>query len=67
MAEELFDEKTIERFRRLGPQRAFEEAKNAVYRLGGSTSDDFLEVFQELVDRGILSWDQVEEFEGQPR
>lgn len=67
MAEELFDERTIERFRAIGPERAFAEAKDAVYRLGGTTSDDFLEVFEELVRRGVLSWEQVDELESQPR
>jgi len=67
MADELFDEKTIERFRAMGPERAIAEAKDVIYRLGGTTSDDFLDVFEELVRRGVLSWEQVEELEGQPR
>lgn len=60
---DLFDSKTLERLRSLSPREAFDEAKSAVYRLGGVTSDDFLDVFEELVDKGILSWEQIEEFE----
>lgn len=61
--EALFDPETLDRFRDLPPREVFLEAKRSVYRLGAATSDDFLEVYQALVDEGILSWEQIEEFD----
>ena len=60
----LLDVATLDRFRRMSPREAFDEARDAVFRMGGSTSEDFLEVYEALVDQGILSWDQIAEFEG---
>jgi hypothetical protein len=60
----MFDAETLDRFRTMAPREAFGEARGAVYRMGGGTSDDFLEVYQALVDEGILTWEQIEEFEG---
>jgi hypothetical protein len=57
-----FDRETIERFRAMPARRAFEEAKSAVYRSGPVSSDDFMDIFSQLVDEGILTWDQVEDF-----
>ena len=59
---ELFDPETLERFRKMPPRRAYEEAKNAVYRLGATSSQDFVDIYEELVEQGILTWEQVEEF-----
>ena len=58
-----FDEETLARFRNMPSLQVYNEAKNAVYRSGAVSSDDFLDVFEILVDRGILSWDQIREFE----
>jgi hypothetical protein len=61
MAVEL-DRETVERYRSLSARDAFEQAKSAGYRAGAVSSDDFLDLFGQLVDEGILTWDQVEEF-----
>lgn len=61
--DELFDQSTLERFRRMRPREVYEEARDAVYRLGSTTSAQFVDVFEELVDKGILTWSQIEEFE----
>jgi hypothetical protein len=58
-----FDDKTLERLRSLDPDDAFREVRDAVYSLGDVGSEDFLGAYEQLVERGILSWDQVEEFE----
>jgi len=59
----IFDLETMERFRKADPREAFWEVKSSIYRTGGATSEDFLNAFEELVDAGILSWEQIEEFE----
>ena len=56
----VLDRETVEKLRRLSPREAFEEAKNAVYRSGANSSDDFLEMYEALVEQGVLSWDQIE-------
>ena len=58
-----FDPATIARFRTMSAREAYESAREAVYRMGAHSSEDFLEVCQCLVDEGILNWDQLEEFE----
>lgn len=58
----VFDKETVEQYRSLSARDAFEQAKNAVYRAGAVSSDDFLDLFGQLVDEGILTWNQVEEF-----
>ncbi|MCP3980864.1 MAG: hypothetical protein GY716_16300 [bacterium] len=58
-----FDRETIDRLRDLPTRKALTEAKSAAYRLGSVGSEDFLTMYQQLVDEGIVSWDQVEEFE----
>jgi len=62
-----FDRETIERFRSLPPRQALEQAKNAIYRAGQPGSEDFLDIYEQLVDESILTWEQIEEFEGQVR
>lgn len=59
----VFDPETLDRFRTMTARSAYDEAKDAVWRSGGATSDDFVEVYQELVDAGILDWEQIEAFE----
>jgi hypothetical protein len=59
----VFDPETLARFRTMKPLEVFREAKDSVYRAGASSSDDFLDIFEELVNQGVLSWDQVEEFD----
>jgi hypothetical protein len=57
------DRQTIERFRALSPRQVMERAKDAVYRSGAVSSDDFMDLYQQLVDEGLLSWEQIEEFD----
>lgn len=57
-----FDPETLERFRTLSPRQAYDRAKYLVYRDGSTTSDDFLEAYGQLVEHGILTWEQIEEF-----
>jgi hypothetical protein len=59
----LFDQKALDRFRLLTPKEAFWEVKSSIYRTGAAASEDFQDAFDELVDAGVLSWDQIEEFE----
>jgi hypothetical protein len=58
----ILDPDTLDRLRSLPPREAYTEAKDAVYRSGAVSSDDFLDVYEQLVDDGILTWDQIEEF-----
>jgi hypothetical protein len=58
-----FDQHTIERFRALSPRQVVEQAKDAVYRSGAASSDDFMDIYQQLVDEGLLSWEQIEAME----
>ena len=58
----ILDPDTLSRLRALGARQAFQEAKDAVYRSGAAASDDFLDVFEQLVEAGILTWDQIEAF-----
>lgn len=59
-----FDRETLERFRSMDPRDAFEAAKNAVYRTGPVSSDDFLDAFEALVEAGVLTREQLDEFMG---
>ena len=60
----VFDPETLEAFRTLSPRQAYDRVKNIVYRSGARTSEDFREAYEELVEHGILTWEQLEEFEG---
>ena len=59
----VFDPETIDRFRTMTPRQAYLAAKGAVYRSGAVSSEDFLDVYEQMVDEGILTWEQVDEFE----
>jgi hypothetical protein len=52
----------IEVLRGLPPQEAFERVKDALYRSGSVSSHEFMETYQELVEVGILTPEQLEEF-----
>ncbi len=58
-----FDRETLDRLRTMTPRQAYMEAKNAVFRSGAVSSEDFLDVYEQMVEQGILTWDQVEEYE----
>jgi hypothetical protein len=57
------DAETLDRYRTLEPRAVFQEVRDALYRRGAATSADFLEVYEELVAEGILTWEQIEGFE----
>lgn len=59
----IFEPETLERLRGANPRDAWWEVKSSVYRTGGATSEDFLDAYEELVEAGILSWEQIEEYE----
>ncbi len=59
----VFDPETLERLRTMTPRQAFTVARESIFRSGAVSSEDFLDVFEQLVDEGILTWDQLEEFE----
>jgi len=61
----LFDSETVQRLRTQNPREAYHEVKTAIYRAGESSSEAFLDAFEELVDAGVLTWDQIERFEGE--
>ena len=60
----VLDPETMERLRTLRPEQAFREATNAVYETGAVGSEDFLDAYEMLVESGILTWKQIEEFGG---
>ena len=57
------DEETIERLRSLGPEKAVFVARDAVFATEEAGSEDFLDLYEQLVEEGILSWDQVEQYD----
>ena len=52
----------IEVLRRLPPRQAFERVKDALYRGGSVTSDEFLDAYEQMVEEGVLTPEQLEEF-----
>jgi hypothetical protein len=59
----VFDSETVDRWRRLGPRATYREIREALYRLGATSSEDFLDAFEEAMERGLLTWDGIEAFE----
>jgi hypothetical protein len=59
---DLFDFETLEKLRALPPRDAYDVVKNALYKQGPTQSQDFLDAYEELVEEGILTWEQIEEF-----
>jgi len=58
-----FDPETLQRWERLGPATTYREARESLFRQGASSSEEFLDAFEELVDRGLLSWAEIEAFD----
>jgi hypothetical protein len=54
----------IEVLRSLPPREAFERVKDALYRRGSVSSDEFTDAYEQLVELGILTPEQLEEFLG---
>lgn len=61
-----FDPETLQRFRNLAPEAIYAEVTEAVHRSPQpSGSEDFLDALEALVDEGILTWEQIENFDSQ--
>jgi hypothetical protein len=59
-----FDAQTLERFRTMTPHEIYREVTSAVHQVEGPKgSEDFVDALDSLVDEGILSWDQIQNFE----
>ncbi len=63
MSAGIFDTETLDRIRGMSPCEAVEETKRLVWANGGTSSDDFHEAFEALVEQGILTWEQIEDLE----
>lgn len=58
------DEETLESLRRLDPRKAYESVRQAVLRNPwGASSEDLQAAFEQVVAAGILTWEDVENFE----
>ncbi len=58
------DEKTLEEMKAMEPRKAYESVRLAVLaNPWGSSSEDLLSAFEQVVNAGILTWEQVEGFE----
>ena len=59
-----FDRETIEKLRAMPPREAIEQARRAVFQSGSVGSEDFLDIYSQLVEEDVLTWDQVNAFDG---
>jgi hypothetical protein len=58
------DDKTLDRLREMEPRAAYAAIKTAVLASpGGSSSEDLQAAFDQVVEAGILTWDEIESFE----
>ncbi len=48
--------------RGLPPRQAFERVKDGLYRAGSVSSDEFLDAYEQLVELGVLTPEQLDEF-----
>jgi hypothetical protein len=59
-----FDPETIEKLRAMGPRKAYDHICQTVHQIpGGASSEEFQQAFETMVDHGVLSWEQIEEYE----
>jgi len=58
----MLDERTLERLRTLSAPEVFRDVADAIWAAGPAGSEDFLDVLDQLVEQGILTQEQVEEF-----
>ena len=59
------DDPTLNRLREMAPRDAYESVKWAVLRSPwGSSSADLHAALEQVVQAGILTWDEIEAFEG---
>jgi hypothetical protein len=58
------DRATLRELRDLEPRAAYDTIRRAVYQSpGGASSEDFQSALDQLVRDGILSWEEIEQFE----
>ena len=58
------DRITLEELRELEPRNAYDTIRRAVYQSpGGASSEDFQAALEQLVYEGILSWEEIDQFE----
>ena len=58
------DETSLEELRRLDPRKAYEAVRRAVLQNPwGASSEDLRTALEQVVEAGILTWDEVESFE----
>ena len=58
------DRTTLQELRDLDPRDAYDTIRRAVYQSpGGASSEDFQSALDQLVREGILSWEEIEQFE----
>ena len=59
------DEKTLENLKGLTPREAYESVRRAVLQNPwGASSEDLRTAFEQVIEAGILTWEEVETFEG---
>ena len=56
-----FTPEEIEALRKLSARDAFERVKDGLYRRGDAGSHEFLDAFEELVEAGVFTPEQLEE------
>lgn len=59
-----FDPETLERWRGMEPKAIYLEVVESLHRTGATTSAEFLDAFEDLVDEGLLTWEGIEALEG---
>jgi hypothetical protein len=58
------DEKTLQELTRLEPRKAYESVRSAVLQNPwGASSEDMQDAMRQLVEAGILTWEQIDRFE----
>lgn len=58
------DPETIELLRTLAPRKAYDTVRESVLRNPwGASSDDMQDALRQVVEAGVLTWDQIEAFE----
>jgi hypothetical protein len=59
------DETSLEELRRLEPRKAYEAVRRAVLQNPwGASSEDLRTALEQVVAAGIMTWEDVERFEG---
>ena len=58
------DDRTLDRLREMEPRAAYAAIKMAVLATpGGASSEDLQAAFDQVVQAGILTWDDIESFD----